>query len=190
VHLWAGSRREVHFDRIRWRVSIHDRPLDVEPRTTFGHWVGKSSIRSQPKASLTNSISSPSNTVRQEHSGWTMGQIAFRKPPPASEVGYRGGLGVYLSRATLAKRVHRILQRQAPGRMSQGQPVLLSEPCQRHHRDLEGGLRHGQAAFIIGIFGPSGLRSKVHPLKPVTILKATGPKTGGRSWVLSPVGRS
>ena len=29
--------RRVHSDRIRWRVSIHDRPWDVESRTTFGH---------------------------------------------------------------------------------------------------------------------------------------------------------
>jgi len=31
------SGRKVHSDRIRWRVSIHDRPVDVESRTTFGH---------------------------------------------------------------------------------------------------------------------------------------------------------
>ena len=30
--------RKVHSDRIRWRVSIHDRPVDVESRIIFGHW--------------------------------------------------------------------------------------------------------------------------------------------------------
>jgi len=40
VYAWiyGQGRRDVHSDRIRWRVSIHDRPLDVESRTTFGHW--------------------------------------------------------------------------------------------------------------------------------------------------------
>ena len=97
------------------------------------------------------------------------------------EWGYRGGLGVYSARATLAQWVHRILQRQAPGRMSQCEPVLLSKPCERHHRHLEGGLQHDPAAFIAGVFGPRGLCSTVHPLKPVTILTSTGPKTRGRS---------
>ena len=90
-----------------------------------------------------------------------------------SRMGYRGGLGVYSARATLAEWVHRILQRQILGRMSQCQPVLLSKPCQRHHRDLEGGLQHDPAAFITGVFGPRGLCSTVHPLKPVTTLKVT-----------------
>jgi transposase InsO family protein len=81
----------------------------------------------------------------------------------------------------LAQWVHRILQRQAPGRMSQCQPVLLPKPCERHHRNLEGGLQHDPAAFITGVFDPRGLCSTVHPLKPVTTLKVTGPKTRGRS---------
>jgi hypothetical protein len=46
---------------------------------------------------------------------------------------------------------------------------------------LEGGLQHDPAAFITGVFGPSGLCSTVHPLKPMTTLKVTGPKTRGRS---------
>jgi IS30 family transposase len=36
--------RSVHSDRIRWRVSIHDRPVDVESRTTFGHWESDSIV--------------------------------------------------------------------------------------------------------------------------------------------------
>ena len=63
---------------------------------------------------------------------------------------YRGGIGVYPTRATLAKRVHRIIPPQSPGRTSHCHPVLLSEPFGRHHRRVEGGLQHDQAAFIKG----------------------------------------
>jgi transposase InsO family protein len=51
------------------------------------------------------------------------------------------------------------------GRMSQCQPVSLSQPCQRRHRDMEEGIQPDQAALITGIFGPSGLCSTMHPLK-------------------------
>lgn len=30
--------RRVHAERIRWRVSIHDRPAEIEDRAQFGHW--------------------------------------------------------------------------------------------------------------------------------------------------------
>lgn len=36
--------RRVHSDRLKWRVSIHDRPAEVTSRETFGHWESDSVI--------------------------------------------------------------------------------------------------------------------------------------------------
>lgn len=36
--------RRVHADRIRWRVSIHDRPAEIDDRSEFGHWESDSML--------------------------------------------------------------------------------------------------------------------------------------------------
>lgn len=36
--------RRVHSDRLKWRVSIHDRPTVITERVTFGHWESDSVI--------------------------------------------------------------------------------------------------------------------------------------------------
>ena len=55
--------RRVQTDRIRWRVSIHDRPLDVESRTTFGHWESDSIVGSGHSGGIHTSVERQSRFV-------------------------------------------------------------------------------------------------------------------------------
>ena len=57
-----GGRR-VHSDRIRWRVSIHERPLDVESWTTFDHWESDSIVGSKHSGGIHASVERQSRLV-------------------------------------------------------------------------------------------------------------------------------
>ena len=49
--------------------------------------------------------------------------------------------------------------------MPQHHPVLLAQPRKRHHRALEGGIQHNQAALILGLFNPERLCWPLLPQK-------------------------
>lgn len=48
--------RRVHSERIKWRVSIHERPVDVEDRLEFGHWESDSVLGARGSGGLHTSV--------------------------------------------------------------------------------------------------------------------------------------
>ena len=61
--LWQYLPRG-HKKRVRWRVLIHERPLDVESRTTFGHWESDSIVGSGHSGGIHPSAERQSSLVR------------------------------------------------------------------------------------------------------------------------------
>lgn len=48
--------RKVHYERIRWRTPIHDRPAEINNRTEFGHWEADSVLGARGTGGIHTSV--------------------------------------------------------------------------------------------------------------------------------------